>query len=262
MRKAKNNGDNFIYAYYQGIKDGTYVVGQFIRLLYERIIADLQDKAYFFDAKKANGAINWIEGHCFHTEGPLAPGPLRLEVWQKAALSCIFGLVDDKGQRVYREILLLIGRKNGKSLFASSIGNYTFQVDGGYGTKVYCLAPKLEQSAIIYDGIWNMIQLDPEYQELKELTQEKDMHNKRIHDDSMLVKHRRSDIYITGTNSMVKRIAFAEKRSDGFNPSLTICDEAASWPAGERGLKQYEVMRSGMGARPGVDAYMHHIRIR
>ena len=46
----------------------------------------------------------------------------------------------------------------------------------------------------------------------------------------------------------MKKIAFNARKSDGFNPSLCICDEIASWPP-EQGLKQYEVMKSAMGAR-------------
>ena len=94
-----------------------------------------------------------------------------------------------------------------------------------------------------------MITLDPEYQAMKELQNERDEHNKKIHDDSMMPKKRQSDLAVTGTNSTVKKIAFAAKRSDGFNPSLCICDEIAAWE-GDKGLKQYEVMKSGMGARP------------
>ena len=65
----------------------------------------------------------------------------------------------------------------------------------------------------------------------------------------MLARHRQTDLFVPGTNSTVKKIAFSAKKSDGFNPSLTICDEIASWE-GDKGLKQYEVMKSGMGARP------------
>lgn len=241
--------DNYIYAYYQGIKDGTFCVGQFIRLLYEFIIKGLQKKKFFFDGKKAAAAIEWIEGHCFHTEGPLAPGPLKLEIWQKAMISIIFGIVDKSGFRTFREVFLIVGRKNGKSIIASAIADYTFRIDGGYGTRVYCIAPKLEQADIIYNAIWAMVQLDPEYQEQKEILDERDEHNKRIKDNSMLPRHRQSDLAIPGSNSTVKKIAFASKRSDGFNPSLTICDEVASWE-GDKGLKQYEVMKSAMGARP------------
>ncbi len=241
--------NNYIYAYYQQIKDGSVLVGKFIRLLYDYLVKGLQKKLFFYDAKKANAAIEWIETHCFHTEGPLAPGPLKLELWQKAMLSAIFGIVDKAGNRQFREVLLVVARKNGKSLLAAAIADYTFRVDGGYGARVYCLAPKLEQADIIYNSIWQMIQLDPEWQLAKEIASEKDMHNKKINDDSMVARHRQTDLNIPGTNSTVKKIAFSAKKSDGFNPSLTVCDEVASWE-GDKGLKQYEVMKSAMGARP------------
>ena len=247
--RRKKTKDNYILAYYQGIKDGTYQVGQYITLIYEYLVQGLEKKEFFFDAKKANAAIDWMESHCFHTEGPLAPGHLEFELWQKAFLSAVFGICDKSGGRQFREVVLVIARKNGKSLVASGIGNYTFRVDGGYGAKVFCLAPKLEQADIIYNNIWQMITLDPEWQHMKEVLDERDEHNKRIHDDSMLARHRQSDLAIPGTNSTVKKIAFSSKKSDGFNPSLTICDEIASWQ-GDNGLKQYEVMKSAMGARP------------
>ena len=242
--------DNYIYSYYQRIKDGSITVGNWVRLLYEKIIEDLQNKAYFFDAKKANRAIDWIESHCSHVEGPLAPSPFKLELWQKAFVSCVFGLVDKDGNRQFREIVLVMARKNGKSILASAIADYTFQVDGGYGARVYCLAPKLEQADIIYNNLWAMIQLDPEWQEMKEMVElSKDMHNKKTVSDDALARHRQTDLAIPATNSTVKKIAFSAKKSDGFNPSLCICDEIAAWQ-GDQGLKQYEVMKSGMGARP------------
>jgi phage terminase large subunit-like protein len=249
MKKQKKAGDNWIYTYYQGITDGTYLVGTYIRMIYEYLVDGLQKKTFFYDAKKANNAIEWIEKHCFHTEGPLAPGPIALEVWQKALLAAVFGIVNDKGIRQFKEVLFVVARKNGKSLIASAIGDYMFRVEGGYGARVFCLAPKLEQANIVYNNIWAMVQLDPEWRELKELSQIKDTQHRKVHDDSMLVRHRQTDLYIAGTNSTVKKLAFSAKKSDGFNPSLCICDEIAAWE-GDKGLKQYEVMKSGMGARP------------
>ena len=241
--------DDFILAYYQGIKNGQYTVGKWIVLIYEYLIKGLEEKQFFFDKTKADKAIDWIETHCFHTEGPLAPGPLKLEVWQKAFLSAIFGIVDKDGNRQFREIVLVVARKNGKSLLAAAIADYVFQLEGGFGARVYCIAPKLEQADIIYNNLWAMIQLDPEWKKLKEHCSEKNAQRLKINDDSMLARHRMSDLCIPGTNSTVKKIAFAAKRSDGFNPSLCICDEIAAWE-GDKGLKQYEVMKSGMGARP------------
>jgi len=242
--------DNYILAYYQDIKDGTAVVGKWIKAVYEIIVTGLETKKYTYDAKKANKAITWIEEHCFHVEGPLAPNPLRLELWQKAMIACIFGICDKDGKRVFREIVLVIGRKNGKSLLSSSIMNYVFREDGGFGTRVYCVAPKLDQADIVYEGAWSMIQLDPEQQALREAVQSaREATHMKVQEADELIKKRRSDIYVQATNSTIKKIAFSAKKSDGFNPSLCICDEVASWQ-GDAGLKQYEVMKSGMGARP------------
>lgn len=242
-------GDNWIYTYYQGIKDGTYTVGRWVRLIYERIVHDLESRTYYFDQKKANDAIEWIESKCFHTEGPLAPGRVTLEVWQKAFISCVYGLVDAEGRRQFREIILLVGRKNGKTKIASSLGEYTWRLEGGYGARVFCIAPKLDQADLVYNDIWQMVTLDPEWQELRDIVKETDAQHRKIHDDSELARHRQTDLSIPATNSTVKKIAFSAKKSDGFNPSLAICDEVAAWE-GDKGLKQYEVMKSGMGARP------------
>ena len=241
---------NPIYEYYQKIKDGSIIVGQYILEIYEYLIRGLQEKQFFFDGKKANNAIEWIEEHCFHTEGPLAPGSLKLELWQKAMISAMFGIVDDKGNRQFREVVLIVSRKNGKSLIAAAIANYVFRINGGYGARVYTIAPKLDQADIIYGNAWQMMVLDPEQEALKlAVEQSRDAHNKKTGDDSGIVKHRQSDLYFPASNSTFKKIAFSAKKSDGFNPSLCICDEIASWE-GDKGLKQYEVMKSGMGARP------------
>ena len=242
--------DNYIWAYYQGIKDGTYLVGRFILMLYEYLIQGLQEKRFFFDAKKANTAIDWIQKHCFHVEGVLAPNPIKLEVWQKAMISAMFGIVNKDGNRQFREVVLVIARKNGKSLIASAIANYMFQVDGGYGCRVYNVAPKLEQADIVYNNTWAMIQLDPDFIAEKERIESArtETHN-RVQENPSIPRRRQSDIFIAGTNSTMKKISSNAKKSDGFNPSLAICDEIAAWE-GDRGLKAYEVLKSGMGARP------------
>lgn len=246
---AKKLKDNYIYAYYQQIKNGSVTVGRWISLIYDYIIEKLEDKTLLFDQKKANDAIEWIESHCFHTEGPLAPGYLKLELWQKAIVSCIFGITDLKGKRQFREVPIIMARKNGKTLFAAALARYVWYVDGGFGTRIFCIAPKLEQADLVYSSIWTMTQLDPEWQNLKEEIEESGgAHKKREKDDAMLAKSKREGLTLTGINSVIKKIAFSAKKSDGFNPSLTVCDEIASWQ-GDAGLKQYEVLKSGMGAR-------------
>lgn len=217
---------NFIFAYYQAILDGSENVGRWVRLMYEYVVKGLQSQSFFFDQKKANKAIRFIETFCHHCEG--RNDLLKLELWQKAFVSVVFGVVGVDGLRQFREVVLIIARKNGKSLFAAAIIAYCVYLDGEYGTKVYCVAPKLDQAEIVYSAFWQTIQKEPEL--------------------AALIKRRKSDYYIESTNSSVKKIAFNAKKSDGFNPSLTVCDEIASWP-GQAGLKQYEVMKSALGAR-------------
>ena len=244
---AKKKTENYILAYYQGMKDGSQVVGKWIELLYEYIVNGLEEKKFFYDHKKAMKVIEYFEHHVFHVEGPKAPNPIELELWQKAFLSVIYGIVDGMGHRVAREVLLVIARKNGKSLIASGIGKYHFTNGEEYGAKIYNLAPKLDQADIVYNNLWQMVQLDPEYIERKaEIEAARD--NRERVDDSDLPRHRMTDLYLPALNSLVKKVAFSAKKSNGFNPSVCICDEVASWE-GDKGLKQYDVMKSGQGAR-------------
>ena len=217
---------NPIQEYYRRIQTGDIVVGKWIKLLYEKVTAGLRDGLFYYDERKATRAVQFVENFCHHCEG--RSDLIKLELWQKATVSLIFGIVDADGLRIYREVFMVMGRKNGKSLFASAIIAYMVYLDGEYGARVYCLAPKLEQAAIVYDNFFKMVVREPEL--------------------SDLAKKRRSDVYLESTNTTVRPLAFNAKKSDGFNPHLTVCDEIASWPA-EQGLKQYEVMKSALGAR-------------
>ena len=221
--------ENWILTYYQQIKDGSVTVGKWIRIWYEQVVHGLEEKRFFFDQKKANNAINFIERYCHHHEGPLAPGLITLEVWQKAFLSVVFGIVDDTGKRQFREIVLIIGRKQGKTAIMSGIGCFHLFSDGGYGARVYVCAPKLEQARLCYEGIYQTIRKEP------------------VMDRK--TKRRRTDLYIESSNSSAQPLAFSAKKSDGLNISLGILDEAAAF-AGEPGLRQAEVVKSSQGARP------------
>ena len=217
---------NYIYEYHAKITSGEIVAGKWIKEIYKIIVGGLEKQEYFFNAKAANKAIKFIENFCHHSKG--RNDLIKLELWQKAIVSIIFGIQDEEKTRIFREIFIVIGRKNGKSLFASAIIAYMVYLEPEYGQEIYCLAPKLDQATLVYDGFYKMVQAEDELNEL--------------------AKKRRSDIYYEETNSFVKPIAFNAKKSDGFNPQLVVCDEMAAW-SGDAGLKQYEVMKSALGAR-------------
>lgn len=220
--------DNYILAYYQAIVNGSTVVGVWIRKLYTRIVEGLEDGTYTFDQKKANKAIQFIERFMHHNKGKLAPGRLALSLWQKALVSLIFGIVDEDGLRTFREVFCVVGRKCGKSLLAAGIMLYMVYGEQEFGAEVYCVAPKLDQSDLVYSAFQFAVNQEPALQRR--------------------TKPRKNDLYVKESNSSIRKIAFNEKKADGYNPQLTVCDEGSSWP-GDRGLKQYEVMVSGTGAR-------------
>lgn len=219
--------DNWIFKYHEAIQKKEVIVGVWVRLCFEILTTGLLNGEWEFNEKKANKAIKFIENFCHHSEG--RSDLLHLELWQKAIVSAIFGIMDKtNGYRQFREVFIIVARKNGKTLFAAAIAAYMTYVDGEYGAKVYFLAPKLDQADLVYDAFYQIVQSDDEL-------------------DS-ITKKRRSDIYIKAFNTSVKKIAFNSKKSDGFNPQLVVNDEMEAWP-GDQGLKQYEVMTSALGAR-------------
>ena len=221
-----SNERNPISEYHKAIIDGTVTAGTWVRKLYSLLISGMESGKYTYSEKRAYRAIDFIENFCHHWQGQ--KGTLKLELWQKAAVAAMFGLLDGEGNRQFREVVMIIGRKNGKSLLASGISIYMGFFDGEIGAQIYTVAPKLAQARIIYESIYESIQREPELQR-----------------ESI---KRRSDIYIKPSSSSISALPFTHKKSDGLNAHLCNCDEIAAWQ-GFAGLRQYEVMKSSTGTR-------------
>ena len=215
-----------IYEYYKKINNGEIKVGEWIHKIYDILIDGLEQGKWFYDEKKADKCVKFIETFVHHSKG--RSDLLTLELWQKSIICAIFGIVREDGRRQFREVILIVARKNGKSLFASAIMACMAFIDKEFGADLYCLAPKLDQANIVFDNFY------------KSISYEQDL--------MAISKKRRTDIYIEMSNTTIKPIAFNDKKSDGLNPHCVICDEIASWQ-GQNGLRMYEVMKSALGAR-------------
>lgn len=216
----------YLELYKEQIKEGKAVVGKWIQLNIEYIENGLKEGRFFYNDKKADEAIVFIERFCHHVEGKTSL--IKLEPWQKYFLSCVFGIVDSNGNRQFREIVLIMGRKQGKSLLAGAIEVKIAFTEREAGMQIYNLAPKLEQAHIIFNVAYNMID--------------------RVPSLAKRMRKRRADMYFPSWNCTLKPIAFNSKKSDGFNPSAVTYDEFAAWE-GDRGLAMYNVMLSAQGAR-------------
>lgn len=226
---TKMTAENAILAYWEEIQTGGVNAGQWIRLLYEVIIQGINENRWFYDHRLALNAIGFIERYCHHYKGKLAPRRIRLSLWERASISLIFGIVDCTGKRQFTEVFWLIGRKMGKTLLAAAIANYMAYAAGEFGSEIYFLAPKLDQSDLCYSAFEFNVHAEPELDTITKST-----------------KYR--GLVIHETNTIVKKLAFTSKKSDGYNPMFYCADEVAAWP-GIQGLRQWEVMVSGTGAR-------------
>lgn len=218
--------ESCLYEYYSKIESGEIKVGKWVKKIYKILIDGIKEKKWYYDSKKANKCVKFIETFVHHSKG--RSDLLKLELWQKSIICAIFGIIKEDGRRQFREVVLIVARKNGKSLFASAIMACMAYIDKEYGADLYCLAPKLEQANIVFDNFY------------KSISYESDL--------MAMSKKRRTDIYIDSTNTTIKPLAFSDKKSDGLNPHLVVCDEIASWQ-GQNGLRMYEVMKSAFGAR-------------
>lgn len=154
---------NYIAEYYGKIKKGELVVSAKVRKLYKHLNDKLENQSEFvFDENKANRAIEFIERFCHHSKGRFAGQRFKLELWQKALISALFGFVDETGKRQYRELILIVARKNGKSALGSAIGIYMLIADGEGGAEVYSAATKRDQAKIIWNEAVRMVKRSPE----------------------------------------------------------------------------------------------------
>ena len=203
-------------------------VGKWIRMLYDVILQGLTEHRWYYSRKRAENAVQFIERYCHHYKGRLAPQRIKLSLWERATIELIFGIVDDRVRRVFVEVFLLIGRKQGKTILCAAICTYLAYC-GEYGSECYALAPKIDQSDLLFSAVEYNVHAEPELDAITRST-----------------KYR--GLFIQETNTTIKKLAFSSKKSDGYNPMFWSADEVAAWP-GVAGLRQWEVMVSGTGAR-------------
>ncbi|RUS47556.1 terminase large subunit [Cohnella sp. AR92] len=164
LKKVYPLAYNPILEYWDQIESGAVVVGDKVRRIYKKLAADVYDKdsEYIYDAKRANHAIEFIENFCKHSKGKWGGRPIDLELWQKAFLAATFGFVHAiEGTRKYREVMLVVARKNGKSTIASGIGLYLQIADGEPGSEVYAVATKKDQAKLVWLEAKRMVKKSP-----------------------------------------------------------------------------------------------------
>ena len=219
---------NPIAEYWGEIQDGKVTVSKKIYKTYKKLAYDLENPGeFFYSPKRANHIIEFAENFCRHSKGKFGGTPVILELWEKAMLAAIFGFVDINGCRKYQRAVLIIGKKNGKSLLASVVGLYLLIADGEAGPEVYAVATKKDQAKIIWT-------------EAKRMVKKSASLNRRI---KALTHELSSEDYNAG---IFKPLASDSDTLDGLNIHGALMDEFHQW---KNGRPLYDIMADGITAR-------------
>ncbi|EJQ54835.1 hypothetical protein IEI_01304 [Bacillus wiedmannii] len=219
---------NPIIEYYSLIESGKEIVSEKVRRIYKKLVSDIGDKEsiYEYDSKKANHAIEFIENFCKHSKGKWGGKPIVLEVWQKAFIAAAFGFVHGiDGTRKYREVLLVVARKNGKSTVGSGIGLYLQIADGEPGSEVYAVATKKDQAKLVWLESKRMVKKSPALL-------------KRI-------KPLVSEMVSEWNDSTFKPLGSDSETLDGLNVHGAMMDEIHAW----KDKNLYDVIVDGTSSR-------------
>lgn len=213
---------NYIQEYINAIDKGL-IVGKKVENIYRKLLCEISIGKYEFDEAAALRPIKFAEEYCVLKDSKTGK-KIKLELFQKAFLSAAFG-IKKNGKRRFKEVLLLIARKNGKTSLLAIVMLYMLLGDKEQGAEIYSISTKLEQSKKAFDECWAIIRKSPHIQEL--------------------IKKRQSDLYCYANFGFIKPLASDSNTLDGLNSHCVIVDELHAI----KDRKLYEVMFESMGAR-------------
>ena len=219
---------NYILEYWEKIQSGEVQACRRLKQQYQKLVDELERPRdpWVFDLERANRPIEFIERFCKHSKGKWAGRPVQLELFQKAKIQAVYGFVHrETGFRRAREVLTIVGRKNGKSTEKAALGNYMLVADGEGGSEVYSVATKKDQARIVWTEAHNMVAQSPAL--------------------SRHIKKRKTDLYFPVTFSKFEPLASDSNSLDGLNVHYAIMDELHAIK--DRNL--YDVIKQAMTAR-------------
>lgn len=179
-----------------------------------------------YDPAKADRVVRFFARYLRHMKGRWAGQPFILEHWQEwKIIRPLFGIVERKTNlRWYREALIGLARKNGKSELVAGINLYMLTADGEYGAEVYSLAGDKKQASLVYKTASTMVKASPIRSAVK------------VYRSVMEVGETGSNYWVLSADADLQH---------GTNPHCASIDEYHI----HKDAEQYIAMRSGTGAR-------------
>lgn len=211
--------------YFTYLLDGKINACDKMKRVSEILLNDYHKPGEFhFDIDIANKHIEFIETFCKLPSGRVGQ-PLKLELFQKARLQAIFGFVDDNDLRQYNEVLIIEGRKNGKTTETAAVEIDLLVNDNEGSPQIYNIATMLEQAKLGFNAAHKMVKQSP-------------MLSKHI-------KKRMSDLYFPLNFGFIKALASNANSLDGLDVHGATIDELSAI----KNRDIYDLIKQAMGAR-------------
>jgi len=111
----------------------------------------------WFDPAAAQKACDFFPEVLVHVKGELAGKPFYLMDWQKAFVGCLFGWMRKNGTRRFRQALLYVAKKNGKTALCAGIALYMLWYDKEMGAECYSAASSKDQASLVFQHAMRMV---------------------------------------------------------------------------------------------------------
>lgn len=208
------------------VVDGKIVACDKVQKVCQRLLNDIKTpyRQWHFDQDKAEKAVEFIETFCKIPSGKLG-APFELELYEKAWIEAIFGFVDEDGLRRYQEVLIIVGRKNGKTSLSAAIELYMLLADGEGAPQIYNVANSEDQAKLGFNACCKMLRQSDKLQK----------HTRK----------RELDIYCDGNMGFIRALAANTSTMDGLDVSCAVLDELAAM----RDRDLYDLVKQGMSSR-------------
>jgi len=216
---------SYLEQYCTDVLDGKIVGCDKLKIICERLANDIyMPNEFHFDESIANHHVDFIERFCKAPSGNIGQA-LKLELFQKARLQAIFGFVDDNNLRRYNEVLIIEGRKNGKTTETAAVEVDMLCNDREGSPQIYNVATMLDQARLGFNAAHKMVKQSPEL--------------------SKHIKKRVNDLYFAPNLGFIKALASNTNSLDGLDIHCAVIDELAAI----KNRDLYDLIKQAMGAR-------------
>lgn len=198
----------------------------------------------WFDAAKAQGAVDLWPTIFTLTEDRFAGKPFRLIRWQEIIVRLLVGwkspielLDEETGEpkvehvRLYRRLMLWIPRKNGKSEFLAALALLFFVLDGTVAGQGFAFARDEKQGKIVFDKMKAMV-----------FGERSDGNPPPLAKGMVGFK---KSLWIPKIRAMFELLTGKAEGKHGRSPTVIVGDEMHEWES----LDLASTLRQGTGAR-------------